>query len=70
MDTGGFYRMKCLHGFVLDNYISLTYKRKLMSGQFFSNSDQPYGDYKKGQEDFTVYYTATRPGHVSTEQKE
>lgn len=40
-----------------------------MSGKFFRNSNQPYGDYKKGQ-DFTVYYRATRPGRVSTEQKE
>lgn len=59
----------CPHRFVSDNYISLTYKLKLMSGQFFRKSEQPYGDYKKGQ-DFTVYYRATRPGHVLTEQKE
>jgi len=40
-----------------------------MPGQFFTNSEQPYGGYKKGQ-DFTVYNTATRLGHVLTEQKE
>lgn len=68
MDTRELYRIHCLYRFVLGNYSNLTYKHKLMSGQFLRNSEWHYKDYKMDKKIYCLL-RATRPGHVLTEQK-
>lgn len=68
MDTRGLYRIHCLYRFVPDNYSNLTYKHKLMSGQFLRNSEQRYKDYKMDKKIYCLL-RAARTGHVLTEQK-
>lgn len=68
MYTRGLYRNHCLHRFVLDNNSNLTYKHKLMSGQFFGNSKQRCEDYAMDRKIYCLL-RVIRPEHVLIEPK-